>query len=335
MAILNDINAAVYEYVHSRVYDQTYKRNSALKFLVGENKELMPHGNNFGWLTQLGEVPTVGYITPDGTDVISNNTSNTLLRASLEYKTMYYNTVFTQDDFNKMGSSETEITSIAENKAAQTINSQVVKMSRDLYGSGFGATPKQFNGLTDIFSALGVAYGGITPVAGTNTSDWIATTDAAVGTINFAELQKMMANLRDNAGFWARGEENNTSEITPDIILSNAAVQSQFANTQQGQQVYNDETNLNAGFGTIFVNRVPWYTDNYCPGTSGVADNHLYILSKNSIRFGYVYGFDKPSPLSGSNVAFNQPLQNNVDYLVGNYFCVKRNSNGRFTAINA
>ncbi len=278
MATLNDINAGVYEFVRREVYDQTYKRNSALKYLVGENKELMPHGNNFGFITQLGEVPTVDYITPDGTDVISNNTSNTLIKASLDFKTMYYNTVLTHDDFVKMGSDETAIINVAQNKANQTINTQVKKMSQDLYLSGSGANAKRFNGLEDIFAGVGVSYGGITPVAGTNTEDWLATTDAAVGTINFAELQKVIANVRDNAGFYAQGEETGTSLITPDMILSNARVQSQFANSQQGQQVYNDEANLNAGFGTIFVNRIPWYTDNYCPGTSGVADNHLYVL---------------------------------------------------------
>ncbi len=335
MAILDDIGAALYEYVPGKIYEQTYKRNSALKFLIGDNKELMPHGNDFGFICQLGEVPTVEYLSGDGTDTFSNNTSNTLLRATLPYKNMVANTVLTLEDFVKFGGDKTQIVSLAQAKAAQTVNSQVVKLSRDLYLSGTGANAKRFNGLEDIFAGNGVAYAGITPVAGTNTEDWLATTDNAVNTINFAELQKMIANVRDNAGFYANGEETGTALITPDMILSNGNVQSQFASTQQGQQVYNDEANLNAGFGTIFVNRIPWYTDSYCPGDAGVANNHCYILSKNSIRFGYVYGFDRPSPLSGSNVMPNQPVQNNVNFMSGNYFCVKRNANARFTAINA
>ncbi len=341
MATLNDIGAVMHKYVVDKVFYQTFKKNAGLRLLMDATKKRMPAGNNFGYILQLGENPAVDWIAADATGVFSNNTSNSTVQATMDWKTLYYNTPVTHDDYVKAGGdSEVEIVNLFQTKASNTIATMIKKQSQQLYLSGYGAgNTLKMNGLEDVFSGMGVAYAGVTPVAGTNTEEWIATEIPAAGAgavnaINYAELNNVISKLRANSDFYAEGAQTNTSDLEPDLILSNYAVQAQFTNTQQGNQVFNNNANLTAGYDAIKVNGLNWYVDSYCPGSAGAAaDNHLYVLSKNSIRFGYRYGWDEQSPLAGSQNMPSQLVRNELGLMTGNFYCVKRNVNGRFVGI--
>lgn len=78
--------------------------------------------------------------------------------------------------------------------------------------------------------------------------------------------------------------------IHPDLIVSHATVWDDFLASQQPQQQYLKQSEMDSGFRTMSFNGVPWVADNHVPidtteSAGGYLANRIYLLNTKYIEF--------------------------------------------------
>ena len=200
-------------------------------------------------------------------------------------------------------------------------------------GGMFAGGAAQFDGdieATPAAGASGTAYGGLND---TDLSAWLFERDTTTNTINYANINDKFRVLM------GRGQNmsDETGTYAPNLMISNSFVLSKFLNSQQSQQQFTSDADLRAGFAGCQFNGIPYVVDEFCGGSADGAatDNELYILSTNTFRMYYKYGFEgAKSPMDTLTMRLpNQAALSSQTYLVMNLVNIARRYNAVFTAL--
>ena len=327
----NTIGAIAHQYIIDNIAYQFQDANY-LSFHYFDEKKGLENSENGTFIQvplMLGEGSNSQMTSGDATAVLNLNVQDNAQNAVFDFK--FYNNalVLTLEELAKAGQGENSVLDIARVKADDVMEQTVNFFASAIYGSGTDAGGKAFNGLGDVMAASGTAYGGLTDT-NAGYARWLSERDTASATANYQAVGLMISRI--NA-------KSRRKSDKLDLMVSNHAVRSQFEQSQQGQQNYYNKTQLEAGFDGDFitVNGCRWYTDEFSPGTANgiAADNHLYFLCTNTLKFYRRFGFGVKSPMDTNQLLPTQPIKISVDHVVGNFVCNKRNSNGIMTAIVA
>jgi hypothetical protein len=132
---------------------------------------------------------------------------------------------------------------------------------------------------------------------------------------------------------------DDTGTYAPNLMISNSFVLSKFLNSQQSQQQFTSDKDLRAGFAGCNFNGIPFVVDEFTPGSAdgATADNRLYILSTNTFRMYYKYGFENAkSPMDTLSMRLpNQAAISSQTYMVMNLVNIARRYNAVFTALQS
>lgn len=325
----NEIFAVSTKYLDDKI-TEAFSLTSPLMDQVMKNKKYVDGGNRLAFAIDYNPAQNIGFITGTAADTIPTGTQQNVMPAELDWKYLQTGFSVTIQDLNTTADSKHAITSLVTEKVKNSLASTKQFISAALYGSA-ADNANAFNGFGDIFAAAGTAYAGLLDTdLGTDAAGdkiWLPQYDAASTVVDYKTIEPMITKLKTKANF--AGIENKL-----DYMVSKAAVLSAFKQNQQLQQRFLPAKDLAAGFDGINVDGVIWYADEFCGGSGTAYD--LYLISSNSLKFMYKYGFDgknSPADVSGLRIP-NQPIMTHQRYITGNLACVNRRVNGKFSALN-
>lgn len=329
---IDEIFAVTTKYIDKEI-PRIFENTTPLYGQIMKNKEYVDGGNRLTVALDFNEMNNIGFITGTSADLIDISTQQNLIPAELDWK--YFQTGFsvTLKDINTTADSKHAIVNLVTQKAENSLATTKQKLSSYFFASA-SSDPKAFNGLADMFAASGTSYAGLldTTLGNdiTGAAKWLTKIDSSNGYVDYKAIEPMITYLKTKAN--GSGVDNKL-----DFMISNASTLSAFKQNQQLQQRFLPAKDLQVGFDGLVVDGVTWYADSFCQGSgSGTANNYLYLISSNSIKFMYKYGFDgKNSDMDVSGLRIPaQPVMTHQRYITGNLFMVNRRVNGVFKALN-
>ena len=218
-------------------------------------------------------------------DTIPTGANQQITFAEFDWKYFVSNSTFNLKDFSQ-GTGTNAIKDLIKTKISLAKQDAVRDLSTALHTSS-AADSNQINSLKDAAGASGTAYGGLSD---TDLAEWLFERDTTTNTINYANINNQFRVLM------GRGQNmsDETGTYAPNLMISNSFVLAKFLNSQQSQQQFTTDKDLRAGFAGCQFNGIPFVVYEFCTGTGdGVAtDNELYILSTNTFRMYWKYGFE-------------------------------------------
>lgn len=329
---LGEAFAVATQYIDSKTTELFGYVNPLLTKIM-ENKEYVDGGTYLQVGLQADEMGNIQYITGTAADTIDTSPQKNMAPASLPWKHIQTGFSVTLDDLAKTADSKHAIASLLTKKAENSLASTKQFMAMACFNSATGDT-KSLNGLKDMMADSGVSYAGLvdTEVGNDKVGDakWLPLIDKAANNIvSYDTIEPMLTRLKTKASFAGVGN-------SLDFMISNAYCLSAFKQKHQLNQRFIAAKNLQAGFDGVEVDGVTWYADPFSPGSGpDAADNWLSLISSNSIKFMYKYGYDgKNSPMDVSGLRLpNQPIISHQRYITGNFFMVDRRVNGVFKTL--
>ena len=261
-------------------------------------------------------------------DTIPTNSQQQISHASFDWRFFVSSTSFNLAEF-ATGTGALSVIDLIEAKVNLTKNKAVRDLSKALHTLS-STDPNQINSLKDVVADA--AYGGI---SSTDVPSWAAIRNSTQNDITYAGINSTFQELA------ARGQmaSDDVGSYSPNLMLSNAYVQSVFLASQQSQQQFQSDSALKSGFNGILFNNVQWQIDQYCTGSASasVADNELYILATPTFRLFYRHGFEgRRSPLDTLNMRLpNQAVVSSQTYMTMNLCNIARRYNAVFTALQS
>lgn len=327
----DDAFALTTKYIDDQV-QEVFTNTTPLLNEIMKKKQYVDGGNRLTVALNYNKMGNIQFITGTSADLIDISTQQNALPAELDWKFLQTGFSITLADLVKTADSKHAIMSMMKLKAENSIASTKQFMAGVLYGSA-ADDPLAFNGFGDIFAGAGTTYAGLSDtdlgVDSVGDKIWLPEIDTTTPYVDYQAISPVITKLK------TRTKSGGVSNKL-DYMISNASVLSDFKVQQQQQQRFLPAKDLDAGFDGLMVDGVLWYADEFCPGSgTGVADNHLYLISSDSIKFMYKYGFGKNSPQDVSGVRIpNQPIMTHQKFIAGNLFCVNRRVNGVFKNLN-
>ena len=322
---LDEVFAVTTKYIDEKI-PEVFTITNPLLTEIMKNKKYVDGGNRLTVALNFKPMENIQFITGTGADTINIAHQDNLRPAELDWK--YLQTGFSVDlrDLNTTADSKHAIASLVTLKAQNSIASTKQFLAKSFYGSA-ASNSNAFNGFGDIFAPAGTTYAGLsdTDLGVDEAGDkiWLPQYDSTSTVVDYKTIEPMITKLKTKASFSGVGNKL-------DFMVSKPALLSAFKQNQQAQQRFMAAKNLQAGFDGLEVDGVTWYADDFC-GT-----NDLYLISSNSIKFMYKYGFDgknSPQDISGMRIP-NQPIMTHQRFITGNLFCVDRRVNGKFSALD-
>lgn len=322
---LDEVFAVTTKYIDDKI-PEIFTITNPLLTEVMKNKKYVDGGNRLTVALNFKPMSNIQFITGTGADTINISPQENLTPAELDWKYLQTGFSVTLRDLNTTADSKHAIASLVTLKAQNSLASTKQFLAKSFYGSA-ASNANAFNGFGDIFAAAGTAYAGLsdTDMGVDEAGDkiWLPVYDSVSTVVDYQTIEPMITKLKTKASFSGVGNKL-------DFMVSNSAVLSAFKQNQQANQRFVSAKNLQAGFDGLEVDGVTWYADDFCPA------NHLYLISSNSIKFMYKYGFDgknSPQDVSGLRIP-NQPIMTHQRFITGNLFCVDRRVNGKFSNLN-
>ena len=276
---------------------------------------------------QLAENAAKGFFSGEY-DTVPTNANQQLTFAEFDWKFYVSNSTFNLKDFST-GTGSNAIKDLIKTKISLAKQDAIRDLSAALHTSSAG-NANALTSLKDAAGASGIAYGGLSD---TDLAEWLFQRDTTTNQINYANINNVFRVLMGRG----QGVGDETGTYTPDLMISNSFVLSKFLNSQQSQQQFATEQTLKSGFSGCNFNGISWVVDEFCGGdSSGIsANNELYILSTNTFRMYYKYGFEgSKSPMDTLNMRLpNQAAISSQTYLVMNLVNIARRYNAVFTAL--
>ena len=315
----NELSAGITQYIIKEVPNGLDKATPLLKYLATEGKQKRNGGVNIQFPVKLLENQSSGFISGTG-DTTDLTPSQQMQYGSLNWKVYYFTTNFSLMDYAQAGGEEDKIDWIMQ-KIDGALEDSYNELSSAMHGSST-ANSLLFEGLQDIVAASGTAYAGLTDTDYSSNAylPYIATDTI----LNYLNVTKMINAVRARK----RGGKINRM-----FGLMNQASYTKFQSIIQNQQMAVDVNNLfDTGFEGFKVNGVEFYLDADCPGSQdgSTADNYVYIIPMDVLKFHYIYGFGDKSPMDGDVMIPNQTIKSARHFLVGNLVC----NNRRLIAVN-
>lgn len=322
---LDEVFAVTTKYIDDKI-PEIFTITNPLLTEVMKNKKYVDGGNRLTVALNFKPMSNIQFITGTGADTINISPQENLTPAELDWKYLQTGFSVTLRDLNTTADSKHAIASLVTLKAQNSLASTKQFLAKSFYGSA-ASNANAFNGFGDIFAAAGTAYAGLsdTDMGVDEAGDkiWLPVYDSVSTVVDYQTIEPMITKLKTKASFSGVGNKL-------DFMVSNSAVLSAFKQKQQANQRFVSAKNLQAGFDGLEVDGVTWYADDFCPA------KHLYLISSNSIKFMYKYGFDgknSPQDVSGLRIP-NQPIMTHQRFITGNLFCVDRRVNGKFSNLD-
>ena len=261
-------------------------------------------------------------------ETVPTNSQQQITHCNFDWKHFVSNTTFNLSEF-ATGTGKLSVIDLIEKKVKLTRNAAVRDLSKALHTLS-STDPNQINSLKD--AAADAAYGGISP---TDVPSWAFVRNTKNNAITYSGLNETFQTLVSRG----QGTSDEIGTYSPNLMISNAYVMATFLNSQQSQQQFTTEKDLKSGFNGILFNNCNWMCDSYAGGSSSsaTADNELYILSTNTFRLYYRFGFEgKSSPLDTLNMRLpNQAAVSSQTYMTMNLCNIARRYNAVFTALQS
>lgn len=329
---IDEIFAVTTKYIDKEI-PRIFENTTPLYNEIMKKKEYVDGGNRLTVALDFNPMGNIGYITGTSADLLDITTQQNLTPAELDWKFITTGFSVTLKDFNATADSKHAIVNLVTKKAENSLASTKQFLAAEFFASA-SSNPKALNGLADMFAASGTSYAGVldTTLGNDASGDakWLTKIDSSNAYVDYKAIEPMITYLKTKAN--GSGVDNKL-----DYMISNASTLSAFKQNQQLQQRFLPAKDLQVGFDGLLVDGVTWYADSFCQGSgSGTADNYLYLISSNSIKFMYKYGFDgknSPTDVSGLRIP-NQPLMTHQRAITGNLFMVDRRVNGVFKGLN-
>lgn len=322
---LDEIFATTTKYIDDKI-TEAFGLTTPFMNEVMKRKKYVDGGNRLTFAIDAIPMNNIGFISGTAADLLDVSTQQNLVPAELDWKYLYTGYSVTLQDLNTTANSKHAIVSLVVEKAKNSLASTKQFLSKSLFASATN-NPQAFNGLGDVFAASGTSYAGLldTDLGVDEAGDklWLPQFDTTSTVCDYQSISPMLDKLKTKANFSGTG-----SKI--DFMISKANILSAFKKAQQAQQRFIAEKDLKAGFDGINVDGVVWYADEF----AGAGE--LFLLSSDSFKFMYKYGFDgKSSPQDISGVRLpNQPIMTHQRFITGNLACTNRRVNGKFTALD-
>ena len=263
-------------------------------------------------------------------DTVPTNANQQLTFAEFDWKFYVSNSTFNLKDFST-GTGSNAVKDLIKTKIALAKQDAIRDLSAALHTSS-SSDSNQINSLKDAAGAAGTAYGGLSD---SDLPEWLFERDTTTNTINYSNINDVFRVLMGRG----QGVGDETGTYAPDLMISNSFVLAKFLNSQQSQQQFTTEQTLKSGFAGCLFNGISWTVDEFCTGSAdgATADNELYILSTNTFRMYYKYGFEgSKSPMDTLNMRLpNQAAISSQTYLVMNLVNIARRYNAVFTALQS
>lgn len=335
------IEVAVQELANKNKLVDVLAKNVVMFNKIGRDRiqKADESGNNtFKFGIAAFDNPNITWIG-DSLDVLPANVSQTFVSGELPYKKLAETVTWTLDEIAATGNTANALIQLARGKAAMGRNTFVRRCGQAIFNSS-ATNPLQLTGLGDIMDPT-QNYAGIDNTLVPNWKPYIPK-DQNGNNITALTMENLMSVLTYLSTISRQDYSSSdlVTSFTPDLIVSGAAVMSQFASIQQIQQVYmQTDSTLKTGFSKIMINGIEWFADPDCPGsgTIGSSDNHVYILSTGSFNFRVRYGFDSGRPSGFDVVEGYMPQQQQIRYNTmfhsANVYCTNLRANALFPAI--
>lgn len=333
-AQLSEAFSVAVDHVNKSIPDIMTQASAFLNIMM-ENKNLkyVDGGKQFRMPVNDAEIQSKGWIN-GRTDTISVNPNRQTTHGLLDWKYFNWNMSITLEELVITHNTPKAVADLMVEKAVQAQRSVKRDLANTIHESGT-STNKQWNGLPDVAAASGTAYAGLTNTDLADSTLWLMERDTTTSIPSFASISGMIGKIREKINhIGAQGKNQENFKL--DLLISRQRVMDKFEQRQQISQQYVNSTQLDAGFDGIKIKGCDWYPDAFAPGTAATADNYLYVLSTNSFKIFYKYGFEgKKSPLDTSIILPNQPIMADINYMVANLGCTNRRVNGVFTGLEA
>lgn len=321
----DEIFAVTTKYLDEQI-PEVFANTTPLLNEIMKNKKYVDGGNRLAVALNFKPMNNIEFISGTAADLIDISTQQNLMPAELDWKFLQTGFSVTLKDLNATSDSKHAIASLIDAKAKNSLASTKQFLQKSFYGSA-GNNPNAFNGMGDIFAPSGTSYAGLldTDLGEDEVGDkiWLPQFDTTSTVCDYQTIAPMITKLKTKANFSGIGNKL-------DYMVSRSDILSAFKQKQQAQQRFLAVKDLAAGFDGIEVDGVKWYADEF----AGAGE--LYVISSNSIKFMYKYGFDgknSPQDVSGLRIP-NQPIMTHQRFITGNLFCTDRRVNGKFTQLD-
>jgi len=330
---LNEAMAVATRLIRDEIPDQFSKANYFMHLMTKKpNLEFGSGGTQIQIPVQIAENQSKGWFD-GGFGAIDTNANQQLSFGTFDWKYYYSNVSFTMEDFAKTDNTPLAIRSLITAKIEGAKQAATRDISSSLHSDG--SVTGSVTGLGAVFAASGTAYAGITNTDLDDSTTWLTEIDTTTNTINYANLNTLFMNLVGRG----QTQGNEIGGFAPNLMISNAFVLNKFLGSQQSQQQFAQEDTLRAGFRGATFNGVFWAIDSYSPGSAdgATADNFCYVMSTNTFKLIYKYGFEgKSSPMETSQMRLpSQAVVSSQNYMVFNLACTARRYNGVFKALTS
>lgn len=315
----NEVGSVVVQHILKEIPDALSKANYVWKLLADKQSHYVSGGTNIQFPIKLIANASQGFIS-GGSAAVNINQSQQLTYGALNWKFFYSNVSFSLEEFTKTQNAPEAIMDFIDAKKEMAKSDAVRALTEGIHNSST-TNALSFDGLKDITAASGTAYGGLldTDYA---TGAYLPIIDTTTSSVSYDSIVKNLSKLRARAQ-----QEGSPTEYTLDVGLWNASVEGAFLQAEQLKQRFYESKILETGFVGTKVNGVNFYLDNFVPGTQdgSTGDNYLYVLPSSVLKMAYKYGLKgKKSPMDGSVVIPNQPIESNKMYFAGNLICNNR-----------
>jgi len=287
------------------------------RVVKGEGREKESGGIYLQWPIKLIANSTQGFMAGTGGNVgITPSIQNQY--GVLNWKYFYWSTNFTLAD-ETIANGEQDKIKILGKKLIGSMNDAQRAMAKATY-DGSGTYPLQFDGLYDMVVASGTSYGGLNDQDYSDATAYLPYISTAT-VPNYATVEDMINKIK------ARIQQ---SEFNPEKYfgLMNDGVFTKFQAFVQNAQMFKEEASLaDAGFTGFKIGKVEFYLDSYCQGsnTSASADNYIYIIPTDVLKFHYKFGFDNSSPFDTEDMRIpDQAVLTTQKFISGNWICENR-----------
>jgi hypothetical protein len=337
-ATLNTVLATAKQFINENVPHLETKRNGMFNLIQKKKKREDEAATYMQFPVYSKKRTTQGAINGT-TDLLDTRPQQTNTFAQFQWKHDYLTVNLTLDELAKVGNGKNAVIKLASFAIKRGMTDFILRISSNLFLSGYTTRIKELNGLADIFAASGTQYGQLTNTDTNlfdNTSEWLPIIDTTTAAVTPANINIMKGILEDRTQGLV-SQDGDAYEL--DTIVSNSMVYAELQNNSTFPAArFADLTDVKAGIEKFKYNGLDWLIDANSQGTvdGSTADNYLYMLSSAAFHFLYRWGWDgTDSPIDNSDFERlpNQTISMKAKFFSHNMACDNRRVNAVFKAL--
>ena len=324
-----ELYAGVTQLILNKWHDGLAKKTVMWDMVVkGDGREKESGGTYLQFPIKLISNQTQGFIGGTGGNVgIAPSIQNQY--GVLNWKYFYWSTNFSLADETIANGEEDKIKILSKKITGSLNDANRAMASATFLGtwnasatdSGTQSTyPLQFDGLEDIVVASASSYAGLTDTDYSDATAYLPYISTNT-TPNYATVADMINTIQGRL---------MDSEYDPKrlFVLMNPGTFTKFEADIKNCVFFLDTKDMySVGMNGFKINGAEAYMDAYCPGTgtAASANNYIYVIPMDVLKFHYKFGFDNQSPFDTDDLRIpDQPILTTQKFIAGNWVCTDR-----------